>query len=452
MKWLIWIVVVAFMIAGAFVAHQWWSGHPTTSFKTIPVNRGDLLVSISATGTVEPEEVVDVGAQVAGKIESFGDDPKKPGNPIDYGSEVVEGTVLAHIDDALYVADVASSTADLDQTRANVLRAGADLESKTAAQDQAAAGVDLALITYNQLKGVPIYAESDIEVQTAAANLKQAQAALETAKANVAVAQATLAQTRGAVAQAEANLGRAKTNLDYCTIRSPVNGTIIDRRVNIGQTVVASLNAPSLFLIAKDLKRMEVWASVNEADIGNIHPGQPARFTVDAYPGRQFVGEVGKVRLNATMTQNVVTYTVEITTENSDGKLLPYLTANVQFEVDHLKNVLTVPSAALRWIPSPQKTAPEARSSPTRSPDSGPASDRRVAAARGADQVWVVSGDLVRPIRVRAGPGDGSQTQIEGDDVREGMQVVVGEMSPAESAQKMTNPFAPQVFGNRRQQ
>ena len=153
----------------------------------------------------------------------------------------------------------------------------------------------------------------------------------------------------------------AQRNLSYCTIKSPVKGVIIDRRVNIGQTVVSSLNAPSLFLIAKDLKRMEVWVSVNEADIGNIHQGQPVSFTVDAYPNEIFHGEVGKVRLNATMTQNVVTYTVEVITDNSSGKLLPYLTANVLFELSQKENVLLVPNVALRWSPQTKQVAPEFR-------------------------------------------------------------------------------------------
>ena len=332
-------------------------------------------------------------------------------------------------------------------------RAQADLDSKIATEAQAIAGVDIAMITYNHLKAlIPEASASPIEFQTAEATLKQAQAAQATAKANIGVARAALVQAQKAVLQAEAALRRAQTNLDYCTIRSPVKGSIIDRRVNIGQTVVSSLNAPSLFLIAKDLKRMQVWASVNEADIGNIHPGQSATFTVDAYPGRTFVGKVAKIRLNAAMTQNVVTYTVEITTDNSDGKLLPYLTANVQFAVTNLKNVLTVPNVALRWIPQPQRIAPDVRPSstrPSRKP-SPPGTAGRPTDSR--DMIWVPSGDYVRPLAVRAGLSDGSQTQIEGEQVQEGLAVVVGENLPRESHDNTTNPFTPQLFGGRRQQ
>ena len=182
-----------------------------------------------------------------------------------------------------------------------------------------------------------------------------ARAAYDVARANLKVGQAAVLQAKEAVSQSEAVLKKARQNLDYCTIRSPVKGVIIDRRVNIGQTVVASLSAPSLFLIARDLKKMQVWASVNEADIGSIRAGQPVTFTVDALPGKTFRGEVGKIRLNATMTQNVVTYTVEVNTDNSDGQLIPYLTANLKFMVSERKNVLLVPNAALRWIPQPDR-------------------------------------------------------------------------------------------------
>ena len=164
-------------------------------------------------------------------------------------------------------------------------------------------------------------------------------------------------------------LFKGKRNFAYCT-KIAVKGVIIDRRVNIGQTVVSSLNAPSLFLIAKDLRRMQVWVSVNEADIGNIYPGQPVTFTVATYEGQTFKGEVGKIRLNATMTQNVVTYTVEVETDNSNGKLLPYLTANVNFETIRKDNVLQVANAALRWQPRPEQIAPEFRSVSDENPGS----------------------------------------------------------------------------------
>ena len=174
------------------------------------------------------------------------------------------------------------------------------------------------------------------------------------AKAQVGVAQAS-------IGQAQALLNSATTDLGYTEIKSPVKGVIVDRRVNVGQTQVSALSASSLFLLAKDLGRVQIWASVNEADIGRIHTGQKATFTVDTFPGEAFQGVVSQVRLNATMTQNVVTYTVVVTTENKDMRLLPYMTANVNFEIEHHDNVLKVPNAALRWKPRPQQIAPEVR-------------------------------------------------------------------------------------------
>src|SRR5207249_497842 len=197
----------------------------------------------------------------------------------------------------------------------------------------------------------------------AEADYDLAEATFRTNKATLAVGQATVAQTKAALSDAQAALHNAEINLGYCTIKSPVKGVIVDRRVNTGQTVVSSLNAPSLFLIAKDLKRLQVWASVNEADIGNIHSGQPVTFTVDAYPGKVFKGVVApdQPRLNASMTQNVVTYTVVINTDNSDGKLLPYLTANLQFEISKRTKALLVPNTALRWKPEADRVAADVR-------------------------------------------------------------------------------------------
>jgi HlyD family secretion protein len=283
-------------------------------------------------------------------------------------------------------------------------------------------------------------------------------AAYESAKANVAVGEASITQSKASVAQSEATLQKAKRNLGYCTIKSPVNGVIIDRRVNIGQTVVSSLNAPSLFLIAKDLRRMQVWVSVNEADIGNIFIGQPVNFTVATYEGQTFKGEVGKIRLNATMTQNVVTYTVEVVTDNSNGKLLPYLTANVNFETFRKDNVLQVANAALRWQPKSEQIVSEFRSTQEETPiDQNRTSSRRQRDANSPSQasrsetsrsklatLWVEQGGLVKPIKVRAGANDEAMTEIQGADVKEGLEVVVGEKIQASGNTGTVNPFTPQ--------
>ncbi len=444
------------------------SAEPTVGFRTMSITRGDLVSTISATGTVEPEEVVDVGAQVVGRIKNLGIDPKNPKKTIDYGSVVQEGTVLANIDDAVYSAQV-------DQAQASLLRAKADLLQYQAKLLQAQQEYDRA----ESLR--PTKAIADTDYDLALANFKAA-------KANVTVGEAV-------IGQAEASLRLARTNLDYTVIKSPVEGVIIDRRVNIGQTVVASLNAPSLFLIAKDLRKMQVWASVNEADIGRIREEMPVRFTVDAFPGETFLGRVAQIRLNATMTQNVVTYTVVVATDNSNGRLKPYLTANLQFEIEHRKDVLLVPNAALRWKPRTEQVLPEARETIASSSSrrkkgkaeqsaKAPSGDAESVKSAGADKpvgaekstaagksagggksetaakgreergrLWVpVEGqNYVRPVAVQFGASDGSLTEVSGSELSEAMEVVIGEARNQQVEESTNNPFAPKLFrGNRK--
>src|SRR5262249_52467012 len=263
------------------------------TYRTAVAERGDLQATISATGTIQPEEVVDVGAQVAGLIQSFGRDLRDSSKMIDYGSPVERDTVLAHIDESLYQAQVEQAKpqvgqaeaqveqaqAQVEQAKANVQRAGADLQQINAKMHQADRDWGRAR-TLGRSKGVI----SDVDFDTAQANYETtraavtvAEAAVAQAKAGVSDAQAAVTKAKAALGDAQAGLKRAEINLGYCTIKSPVKGVIVDRRVNIGQTVVASLNAPSLFLIAKDLKRLQIWASVNEADIGQIKQGQRVR-------------------------------------------------------------------------------------------------------------------------------------------------------------------------------
>ena len=207
----------------------------------------------------------------------------------------------------------------------------------------------------------------------------------------------------------------------------------------MGQTVVASFNAPSLFLIAKDLRRMQVWASVNEADIGQLKAGTPATFTVDAFPDETFRGVVELVRLDASMTQNVVIYTVVVSTSNEDLKLLPYLTANVIFEVSRRDDVLTVPLGALRYQPRPELIVADAKPAPesTKAPASKSKSESR-------GTVWVRSGAGVTPIDVTLGASDRSRIEVIGGELEEGMEVVLGE-EKAGAAEQVNNPFTPKM-------
>ena len=415
-------ILVVLGVAGGgaayYVNHQ--TVAPIAHLHTVQIKRGDLLSTISATGTVEPEEVVNVGARVAGLIVAFGNDPHDRSKHVDYGTTVNEGDLLAEIDPIPYDISLEQTKAAFEQSEANLLQYEAKL--KQAGREWKRAESLL-----------PKKAIADTDYDTALYNY-------ESAKAAVALGKASVHQNQQAVRLAEVNRG-------YCTIKSPVRGTIIDRRVNIGQTVVAALNAPSLFLIAKDLTKMQVWASVNEADIGRIRLNMPVRFTVDAHEGQTFHGTVTQIRMNAQMTQNVVTYTVVVTTNNSDGRLLPYLTANVQFEVEKRSQVLLVPNAALRWEPEAEQVDPTVDKTTLSDESAKPQEHGRL---------WVVNQNgLVQPLEVTVGATDGTMTEISGSNIKEGMRVVAGEEGDEQTSDQdgaatadgdqTSNPFLPKL-------
>ncbi len=436
--------------------------------QTVAVKRGDVFASISATGTVEPEQVVDIGAQVTGRILSFGKDTE--GKIIDYGSQVEEGAMLAKIDDAVYGINKKQAEAQLMQAQSAVLSAQAGLLQNKARLEQAKAQATQATKDWNRAEKLgPSNSLSQSAFDTYQGAYEAAKANVTAAEAACEVSNAQIATSNAAVALARASIQLADRNLGYCTITSPVKGVVIDRRVDEGQTVVSNMNVSSLFLLAKDLKKMEVWVAVNEADIGNIHQGQSVTFTVDAFPGATFQGSVNKIRLNATMSQNVVTYTVEINTDNSDGRLLPYLTASVKFEVDIKQNVLTVPNAALRWRPNDNQLAPGVENpfsaKPVKSAKKDAAKDAVKDGARegvkSTDRkkvqngvLWILDAKtpgLVRPVKVRTGISDGVVTEITPADgtTLEDLQVVINEVREADEAgPETTNPFAPKFPGH----
>src|SRR6516164_1816785 len=382
------IVFVIAVVLLLVLAATWWRtrGNGGVKFVTVPVKRGNVVATITAAGTIEPLEVVDVGAQVAGQISSFGTD--NSGKQVDYRSVVKEGDVLAKIDDSVYAADLAVAKGKLERDKAGEISAQANLE-------QTKAKFALADAAWKRLQTL-----SETKVASRA-DYDTAQSNYNVAKANIGGAEAAVAQAKAATLQSQATVDNAQRNLDFCTIKSPVDGVIIDRRVNIGQTVVASLNAPSLFLIAKDLAKMQIWVGVNEADVGKILPGAPVTFTCDTFPGREFSGTVGKVRLNATMTQNVVMYTVEVNTDNTDSTLLPYLTANVRFVLSCETNAWIVPNAALRWTPSSlAQIAPDIRpasaSEPlTNDPPRDPQSPKTTSLKGSFGTIWLRAGEFV---------------------------------------------------------
>lgn len=389
--------VFILVILAAIGVGAWW-GFARYSAKDAPitlkkeaVRKTTITRSIGATGTVEPEELVNVGAQVQGMIASFGVDCDK--NEVNYTSRVKAGMVLAKIDDSLYHANMKSAAASQQQAIASITSAKASLQ-------QAEARLELATFNWERAqKLAPVKA-------IAKADYDNVKAEYHIAAANLAAAKAAIGVAEAQKASADASFVYAKRNLDYCTIKSPVDGVIIDRRVSVGQTVVSSMTAPSLFLIAKDLKKMEVWVSVNEADIGSIKLGQDVEFTVDAFADRTFYGKVQKIRLNATMSQNVVTYVVEVGTDNSDGTLLPYLTANVKFILSKASNVLAVPNAALRFTPPQHGMIPERK--------------------KGERIVWVDAPGLPQARIIKTGLTDGFLTQVLSGDLKEGETVLTG--------------------------
>ncbi len=443
------IVVFVLVIIAAVVGGGLWYRHKSETsnlvFRTAAVRRGEITQSITASGTLQADEVIDVGSQVTGQISSFGTD--KSGKQIDYRSEVEKGKVLATIDPSVYKSEVDAAHAASDQAKAAVVSATADLVQLKAKLDQAKRDWDRA-----QMLG-----PSDALAQSSYDSYR---AAFEIAKANVGVGEAAIVSAQAGVASAQAAVDRAERNLGYCVILSPVDGVIIDRRVNIGQTVVSSLNVSSLFLLAKDLKHMQIWASVNEADVGSIRTGQHVTFTVDAFPNRTFSGEVDKLRYNATMTNNVVTYTVEIVVDNADETLIPYMTANASFEVAKHTDVLLVPNSALRYTPAAERMAPSANATTsTATPLAGASASaeapaegsghkgghRRPAGALKPVTLWVVDGEFAKPIQVQRGITDGVNTEVSGADISEDLQVITGDAVADDGGDKTVNPFAPNI-------
>lgn len=394
MKAFIGFVLIAAVIGGGA---WYYKSRPVErpAYRTLELARGDLLIAVSATGTVEPVEVIDVGAQIVGRVQEFGPDPKQPMKTIDYGSHVKKGDVLAKLDDS-------PAKSEVDKARANLKLAKADTQASAAKLAQAGADFKRA----NSLRETN--SESDYD----------------RAVANHSMAKADMAVSEARVEQAEIMLKQAEINLAYATISAPIDGIVIDRRVNVGQTVVAGLNAPSLFLLARDLSRLQVWAAVNEADIGDIRLGQKVTFKVDAYREQSFTGTVKQIRLNAGMSNNVVTYGVVVDIDNSDGALLPYMTANLQFEVARRSDVLLMPNQALRWNPPWNQITPAAREV---FPTPKNRADEALPVETSEPTVWVLNSDgLVRPVPVKLGMTDGMVTEVLESELAAGAAVVVG--------------------------
>ncbi len=326
LKWLILAVVLA--VIGIFTTLGFNAKSQDQHF-TAKVERGDIHDVVEATGTINAVITVQVGSQVSGVITKLN---------VDFNSRVHKGDIVALIDPALFEGAVLQASADLDSAKANVAAARANLEKAKASLFQTKADFDRA----NQLTAQNIISKQQLDL---------AKANYDSMAASVGAAMATVTQTEAQMNQKAAALRVAQTNLNYTVIRSPIDGTVVARNVDVGQTVAASLQAPTIFTIAQDLSKMLVYTKTDESDVGNIKPGKQVTFKVDAFPKETFHGTVTQVRMNPTIVQNVVTYDTMIEFGNPEFKLFPGMTAYVTIPVASVQNALKLPNTALRYKP-----------------------------------------------------------------------------------------------------
>jgi HlyD family secretion protein len=338
---LVWIVVVLLAAAGGYAAFRRFSRREAPTLETAKVERGRIAARVTATGTLSALVTVQVGSQISGRIQSL---------DADFNSEVKKGQRIARIDPQLFEAALEQARANHLAAQANVARAKAQAADAERQRNRAQALADKQLIAL---------AERDTAIASAAAALAQVQAA------------------EGALAQARASLQQAQINLGFTTIVSPINGVVISRNVDVGQTVAASLQAPTLFTIAEDLRKMQVHTSVAEADVGKLAPGQEATLRVDAYPNQPFTGSINQIRNAPQTVQNVVTYDAVIDVDNGELKLKPGMTANVTVVFADREDVLKIPNAALRFRPPPGLFAREGSGRDGAGGTGGQAPDRR---------------------------------------------------------------------------
>ncbi len=384
-KILVAVVLAAVLAVGGFYLLK--NRGNGVQFKTAKVSRGDLRATVTATGTVSAVTTVLVGTQVSGTVKQLF---------VDFNSPVKKGQLLAQIDPALPEARVAQTKANLQAAVANVEKAEATLLDAERTLER-----NRALFAKNFI------ARSDLD--TADTNRLSAMAQLNVAKAQV--------------EQQKAALNQEETNLNYTRILSPVNGVVISRSVDIGQTVAASFQTPTLFSIAQDLTRMQIDTNVDEADIGKVVVGQSVQFTVDAYPDNTFPGRVSEIRNAPTTIQNVVTYNVVVKVANPELKLKPGMTANVSIITSQEKDVIKVPNAALRFKWQPAEGSPE-RGSAGAAGAGRPQAGRAESGAK-TQGVWILAGQKPRRAPLTLGINDGNETAVLSGELKEGDAVII---------------------------
>jgi HlyD family secretion protein len=431
-KWLILVGVAA--LAGLFVFFGLSRSTQAQHF-TSKVERGDIYDVVDATGTINAVILVQVGSQVSGSIAKLN---------VDFNSRVHKGDIVALIDPALFQGALLQASADLDNGKANLVAAKANLEKAKATAQQTKADYDRT-------------AELTTEKIMSQQQLDLAKANYDSANAGVGAAVANVTQAEAQVSQKAAALAVAQTNLNYTVIRSPIDGTVVARNVDVGQTVAASLQAPTIFTIAQDLTKMLVYTKTDESDVGNIRPGKAVTFKVDAFPKDTFHGVVSQVRMNPTTVQSVVTYDTIIEFANPELKLFPGMTAYVTIPVDTVKSVLKVPNTALRYKPpmAPEEIlviykqygidgnekmqAADDPPAPGRGPQASGENQNAPRAPRAENAVvWKLHADnTMEPVKISLGITDHAYTQVGAvitGELKEGDALIIRSVMPKSQA------------------
>jgi HlyD family secretion protein len=401
------VAAVAAVTSG-YVLYRRAHSEAAPAYRLAAIERGNLESTVAATGSLGAVRTVQVGTQVSGQISAI---------YVDFNSKVKKGQLIARIDPTLQQQAVADAQAGVERAQATLAQTKAEYDRNKLLHDQ-------------KIVTDPEFNTAQLNYQLAKANATSAQIALD----------------------------KARQNLSYTSIYAPIDGIVVERDMDVGQTVAASLSAPQLFVIAKDLSQMQILATVDESDIGQIKTDQPVSFTVQAYPGRTFTGTVSQVRINSTTVNNVVNYTAVVAVANPDGKLLPGMTATVKFLIGSANDALSVPNAALRFKPAIAGNAIGGASTGARlrvrnvSAAGTPKARADSAAVAVRDStvsmLWYLdSAKTLKPVRVHTGLSDGSRTQVTGNGIKEGMQIIVGASTvtataPAASAK---NPLQPQT-------
>lgn len=402
---LVLVVLLGIGAAAARPAQTWWAERNRPRFRTLAVSRGGITSVVNSTGTIKPVLSVSVGAFVSGPITRL---------YADFNDEVHKDQLLAEIDTRLYDANVARDRAAVATRRADV--------------DRVQAQLNRAINDEKRSQGL----RADNPAFISDSEMDQYRFAREALEAELKVAEA-------AVKQAQANLDNSEANLGYTKIVSPVDGIVIDRKIDEGQTLASQFQTPELFIVAPDMrKEMHVFASVDEADIGLIREaqaaGQPVEFTVSAYPGELFHGTIAQIRLSSTTTQNVVTYPVVVSAPNADLKLLPGMTADISFKLEEKPGVVQIPNAALRFYPQREHVREADRGildgtamdEDRRKSETPPAAAKAASAASRRRHVWMEDGGLLRAVEVVTGISDYKVTELVSGDLQDGDKLVVG--------------------------